>query len=158
MLLAWEGMKDDFSFQEDQATAEVTLMKGEPTVNSGMWKETKAENIPPFPPYVFNHHLSGQSLRKNAMKSNAENVNPCLLEGGRETFHGWTIVVFALVSSLVSVPFSMKGICKAWTLPEQQGWYTLFFPKQMRACIPWQISAQAKLLWIWHHCLISSFI
>lgn len=48
------GMKDDCSFRGDQTTAEVTLMKGESTVSSGMWKQTKAE-------YVFNHRLSGQS-------------------------------------------------------------------------------------------------
>ena len=53
MLLAWEGIKDDCSFQEDQATAEVTLMSVEPAVSSGVWKQTRAE-------YVFNQHLSGK--------------------------------------------------------------------------------------------------
>lgn len=58
MLLAWEGIKDDCSFQEDQATAEVTLMSVEPAVSSGVWKQTRTE-------YVFNQHSSGKkSLKK----------------------------------------------------------------------------------------------
>lgn len=58
--------------------AGITLMKGEPTLSSGMWKQTKVEKGPHLPPpYVVNHHLSGQRFKKHAMKSNAENVRSC---------------------------------------------------------------------------------
>lgn len=56
LLLAWERIKDEFGFQEDQTTAEVTLMKGKPTVSSGMWKHTKADYVQSSLPYIFTHH------------------------------------------------------------------------------------------------------
>lgn len=117
--------------------AGITLMKGEPTLSSGMWKQTKVEKGPHLPPpYVVNHHLSGQRFKKHAMKSNAENVRSCWVcawedgERRRETFHGWVIVVVAPVSSLVvSLAFQYERYLLSLNASRHAGMIYIVFAK-----------------------------